>query len=330
MPITGSASYISTCQSFLTHWNDVNAALPPGSPLTLAGSLVGQTTPLTLATFTGLFDSLKTQRNTVTESLVEVEFARGAVLTLKLEAAARIGQFIGVVRGNLLGTKYERSLPPQPDVYSTQDDLQSAAIRVRKLWEKLNADAATGMTLPLLLEGGFPLADYGTEVVDQIPTVFFALETANSTVRLEREERNDLQDKIYPILKAYRQVQPTKFPDGNALTDSLPDLSPKPGSTPKPVTLTGLWEAASSQAKLTWTASTDSALATYELRAVPGPVYTTDDEVTVASFSPTDPKEYLTAQFFGTPGTVVSYKIYVQLTTGNEAGSDPVSVERPM
>ena len=266
----------------------------------------------------------------MTESLVEVEFARGAVQTLKLEAALRISQFIGVIRGNLPGTKYERSLPAQPDIYSTQDDLQSAAIRVRKLWEKLNADAATGMTLPLLLENDFPLANYTTTLVDQIPVVYFALETANSTLRLEREERNDLQDKIYPILKAYRQVQPTKFPEGSALTDSLPDLSPKPGSTPKPVTLTGVWDAAQVKAKLTWTASTDNALDSYELRAVPGPDYTTDDEVVVATFAPTDPKEYFTGQFFATAGTVVSYKLYVVLTTGNEAGSDSVSVARPV
>lgn len=329
MPISSASSYVPTCQAFVSHWADVNAALPAQEPLTFAGSLIGQTTPVTLAGFTALFDSLKTQRDTVTEALVELELARGSVVTLKRRLILRIAQFIGVVRGNLAGSKYERSLPLLPDLDSTQNVLQAAAVRVRKLWQKIDADPSLGMTLPLTLEGGLPVSEFSSEMVDAIPQVYLELEGASSQLRLEREERNDLQDKIHPVLKAYRQVMPQKFPPGHALTEALPDLSPRPGSTPDPVVATAVWSAPEAQARITWTASSEPTLDHYELRAVPGPEYATEDEVHVLTIAPDAPRECLTAFSLTAPGMAASFKIYVVLTTGHEAGSDPVVAEVP-
>ena len=41
------------------------------------------------------------------------------------------------------------------------------------------------------------------------------------------------------------------------------------------------------------------------------------------------PRAYQTAAGLATPGTAISYKVYVQLTTGNEAGSNAQTVFRP-
>jgi hypothetical protein len=240
----------------------------------------------------------------------------------------RIGQFIGEVRGNLAGTKYERALPELPDSQSTQDTLQKATVRAVALWTKLNADLTTGMTLPLVLEGGFALGGL-TDLMNAIPLTYLALEKARGQVKLEREERNDLQDRIYPVLKAYRQVMPQKFPAGHALITALPDLTPKPGATPDAVALTAVWSAADTKAKLEWAASSESALDHYEVRAVPGEEYDVDDEVQVASIPKNGPRLLLTEQFLSAPGQHASFKVYVVLTTGNEAGSEPVTVTRP-
>ena len=60
-------------------------------------------------------------------------------------------------------------------------------------------------------------------------------------------------------------------------------------------------------------------LESYELRSTPGPDYSAQNETTLAQ----------SATGFGLPGNAVSYKIYVRLTTGNEAGSDPLTITRP-
>lgn len=49
-------------------------------------------------------------------------------------------------------------------------------------------------------------------------------------LKVAREERNDLQDVIYGVLKAYRLKMPTILPAGRA----LPILTPAAGHTPAP------------------------------------------------------------------------------------------------
>ena len=73
----------------------------------------------------------------------------------------------------------------------------------------------------------------------------------------------------------------------------------------------------------------DRALARYELRGNPGDTYDDDDAVTIATHTPGDPREFLTGFGLTQPGTHASFKVYVILTTGNEAGSAPMRVERP-
>lgn len=328
MPISGASSYVPTCQAFLSHWEDVDSVLGAATPLTIAGQVLGQSTPIFRAGFEALYNSLLAQRDAVTTTLVDLDLARGDAQDLRAKLVTRIGQFIGEVRGNLAGTKYERALPELPDSQSTQDTLQKATVRAVALWTKLNADLTTGMTLPLVLEGGFALGGL-TDLMNAIPLTYLALEKARGQVKLEREERNDLQDRIYPVLKAYRQVMPQKFPAGHALITALPDLTPKPGATPDAVALTAVWSAADTKAKLEWAASSESALDHYEVRAVPGEEYDVDDEVQVASIPKNGPRLLLTEQFLSAPGQHASFKVYVVLTTGNEAGSEPVTVTRP-
>ena len=41
------------------------------------------------------------------------------------------------------------------------------------------------------------------------------------------------------------------------------------------------------------------------------------------------PLLYATNYALGTPGNAASYKVYIILTTGNESGSNPVTITRP-
>jgi hypothetical protein len=58
--------------------------------------------------------------------------------------------------------------------------------------------------------------------------------------------------------------------------------------------------------------------------------YTADDESTLITIPAGGALTYNTSAGFGIPGSAVSYKVYVRLTTGNEAGSDAVTVTRPV
>ncbi|MES2438413.1 MAG: hypothetical protein V4584_05085 [Verrucomicrobiota bacterium] len=50
----------------------------------------------------------------------------------------------------------------------------------------------------------------------------------------------------------------------------------------------------------------------------------------MATFPPGSPLTYQTTAGFGLPGNAVSYKLYVRLITGNDAGSETVTIVRPV
>jgi hypothetical protein len=145
-----------------------------------------------------------------------------------------------------------------------------------------------------------------------------------------RIARNARQDRAYNLMKQYRmKVEALYAPDSSEVL-TLPRLTPLPGHTPDPVDLTGAYDLVDARAELSWTASSDPELASYELRSTPGPDYAAEDEITVASIPSGGPLAYTSSAGFGQPGNAVSYKVYVRLTTGNEAGSDTVTVTRPL
>ena len=328
MPITGPSSYVPTTQAFLAHWADVNTALTAPTVMTLAGALLGKLTPVVVADLQALYDALLAQRTTVTDALVDVDFARSDLGALKARLASRMAEFTAVIRGNLPSSKYARALPAQAPADAGQGVLAEAVGRVKKVWNALNDGTPFGMVTPVVLQGGYGLNGFETDVT-ALPGTFMAVTEAGGQVKLEQEERNDLQDRIYPLLKAYRQVMPTMFAPGNALTDSLPDLTPAPGSTPAPVALTAALDGPTQQAHLTWTASGNAELDHYEVRAVPGGTYNVNDEVQVATVAKEAARTLLTDHFLTDPGQTASFKVYVVLTTENEAGSNARTVARP-
>jgi hypothetical protein len=123
---------------------------------------------------------------------------------------------------------------------------------------------------------------------------------------------------------------PTFFAADHALVQSLPRLTPEPGSTPAAVTITVEWVASTQMAKITWSASTAADLYQYEIRFCAGPTYNTDVESVIGNVSPMAPREFFTDAGLVTVGNVASFKVYVITTTGNEKGSNDVAVTRPL
>jgi hypothetical protein len=113
------------------------------------------------------------------------------------------------------------------------------------------------------------------------------------------------------------------------LLQTMPRIRPLPGHTPEPITLNAAWDAVAGKARLTWDASEDSALASYQLRMCRSAEYDIDAETVVATVAPNAARELLTVAGLASAGATASYKVYVILSTGNERGSNAVTVTRP-
>lgn len=323
MPISGPSSYPPTVDDFLEHWDEVNAALG-ASELVLSN---GQTRGDLLNLRTALEDA----RDAVTDLTVDRPVARGALDLLIADLQARTVEFNERVRADLPGNALVNGLINAFKIGDPEDVVRDTLRKVSRLWVKINAlpPGIPGLDLPLVMQDGRTLADLdGARAALRL--AYVALSDTDVDLRVARGRRNNLQDEIYPILKDYRRKVPTKFPAGHAFVESLPALTPAPGSTPDAVAAEAVWVPASTQAKITWAASTEASLDHYEVRGVAGDSYLADDEVVLASVGKGAAREFLTPFALGTPGVTAGFKVYVVLDTGNERGSEPVYVTRPV
>lgn len=318
MPITGPSSYLSTTDGFLSHWTLADTALGVGNEIVLPGG----TTRAGLQTAR---DGLSALIDLLQSKLTGLEVIRGEIDLLKIALHLRLNQLLDKIRAFHEGSKWERALPFVPGINDGQGNFTPPLDAANSVWTLINADA----TVPdITLLGGYTQVQFATDIAS-LKTAYTSYNGAKTAADVVREERNDLQDVIYEILRKYRRLLPTSFAAGHALVDSLPRLSPEPGSTPDAVTASIEWDAVQQQAMITCTASSDANLSGYQLRFCSGPNYSTQDETVVATNSPTDPREFLTLAGLASPGATASFKIYVQTATGNEKGSNTVTITRP-
>jgi hypothetical protein len=322
MPITGPSSYLPTIDLFLSHWESANAAL--GAVVLENGA--------DRASLLGLQADLEVARDAVTDASVDLALVRASLTQALTVLQARCVEFNARVRGDLAGTIFPAALPEAFSVGQGEAIVRDNLRKVSRLWLKVNAlgvDAPTSVTLPFALGGGYALADLDA-ARDVLRDAYRAVSDAEVDLALARGNRNATQVEIYAILKSYRQKITGYAASQPALFATLPALTPAPGHTPDPVPVQAVWDAPSTSAKITWTASADAALERYELRACAGADYDSDDEVLIATVQPGAPLEAFSAFSLGTPGITAGFKIYVILTTGNERGSEPAYVQRPV
>jgi hypothetical protein len=321
MPITGPASYLPTTDEFSAHWNLANTALAPGAIILPAG-----TTRVMLETHRTALAGLHAG---VQAALNDVETARADLDDRKVALHARLTQFNDKVRAYLAGSTVARALPKVPTLSEGQGAWLPAFDDMENLWSRANAlPASGGYVPPLTLLGGYTLANFSAEVA-LLRTAYKTITAREVDLRVKRGEREDLEGVIYPILKSYREVLPTFFAPTHALVVTLPRLTPEAGSTPDAVSLTGVWNAATTQAKLTWTENAAEEVDHYEVRWSPGSSYSAEDESVLGSVDKEAAREFLTGQGLGAPGAVSVFRVYVVTGTGNEKGSNTAQVTRP-
>lgn len=95
-----------------------------------------------------------------------------------------------------------------------------------------------------------------------------------------------------------------------------------------PVTLSGAWGTTPTPAAyLSWTPSTNVNLQVYQLRGCNGPDYIDDEANVITNMAPTT---LTVPTLFGLvdPGDQSTFKVFVILSTGNQAGSNAVTITR--
>ncbi len=320
MPISSVNSYIPTMQAFITHWQEVNAALG-ATPLRLKDAY-------TLAQFTLDRTAIENAITAVDGRNGARQFAAGERDRRKSQIVPRVAQFRASVRYLLTGTVFASSLPLVPDITRGEGVFLRPFDDMAVLWDRINdSGGVTGFTPPLTLLGGYNIAAF-TDELGILRATFAAVVAADTDVNIARKRRDVLLPAARNRMLQYRAAVLAKFGPDNPLTLSLPKYTPDSGSTPDPVNASALWDTTINQARLTWTPSDNARLDRYEIRQSGAATYKTKDESSVASVVRTVNTLVTTAGLV-VPGAVNCFKVYVVTEDGNEAGSNTLKVLRP-
>ena len=321
MPISGPASFLTTTDEFLGHWEEADTVLGVGNELKLKDG----SARAVMLTKKG---TLLTRRAAVQAKLNQQEVARGDIELRKTALLVRINQFNDKVRFLFGGTKWERALPNVPTQTNGQGVFTEPLDDAAALWLMINDDPAIA---DITLLGAYTQAMFVAEVA-ALNAAFTTYTTAGKKVDVALGDRNDVQDELYEMFKGYRLAVPTFFAIGSSILETLPDLTPAPGSTPTAVTATGEFDTTQQKAKLTNSESTDPDLLRVEWRFCAGPDYSTETEAVVpnGSIPAGGVPEIFTDAALANPGDVATFRAYVITTTGNEKGSNTVTILRPL
>lgn len=268
--------------------------------------------------------SLGTAQDLVQSAVNSQEMKRGQLVLAKRSLLDVMQSFGRRVRAMFPpGSPWLGMLPEMPEMSSAAENFLNPARDVRDIWQKIETAGD-----PLTLPGGVTRAAYGVELL-ALETLFQQAGAVELDLRYQRELRNALQARTELVLNRYRPTVESLLPPGSPLVLTIPKLRPSAGHTPDAVAITAVWDAVAGKARITWEASEDAELATYQVRMSPTLEYDADAESIIATVAPGDPRELLTLAGLGSAGDSASYKVYVILTTGNERGSTPVAVTRP-
>jgi hypothetical protein len=319
MPITNLNSWLPTLQEFVNHWSQVNTELGLGGPLLLLNGYA-QATLVTDRT------TLDTRMTAVVAADNVAVAARGDFDVQNAALVVRLKQFRGACKAYLPGSKYDLAPPIVPSASSIAGKFLTAYDDMANLWSQINTTPPVGFTPPLLLAGGFTLANFNTALT-ALRTASTAYTNGTENASIARRNRDLLMETLMRTLKQYRGAAESRLPSSSPLLLTIPALTAPAGGTPKAVNLSGIWNAGTDMADLTWTPSDNVNLDHYEIRYHFGPKYKASEEQPVDSVAP-ELTTFSTDFGLVAPGSIALFKVYVVTTLGNEKGSNAVKIVR--
>lgn len=329
MPLSDFGSFVVVMDEISLHWADVNTALggTTATDLKLEGALTRAgflTMKEFLDSFLIGFEDLENAR----------EIGAGARDSLKGTLRQKLGQFRGMLRGVLPKSKYAAAAPPLPNFGTDESKFLAPFDDAASLWLRIDGDTTIAGFTPPLVIAGLTQALFVADIT-ACRAAYHAIREAENNLNVARKERTLLLDEARERMVQYRAAVEGIFGPTHPLTLSLPALSTAPGSTPMASTLSGHWNGTTGEAEFIWTASDDPNLDHYQMRMSPGqmrmsPGATYDAATaTVVANLPAGTLNLSTTAGLESPGNVASFKLFVVLTTGNEAGSNTVTISRP-
>ena len=320
MPITNNATYSSTMQQFIAHWNFVNAALAPAA-LTLAN---GYSRTDLVTDFNSLSNLLT--RIAVDESnLIK---ARHSLLTGKTALRVRLKQFRDTILSRLPDPAYTAALPTLPGLSAIESRFLRPFDEAVNLWTRLNNTPPPGFAAPLVLPGNYTLAAFQTDLT-ALRSTYQALLTQQGILQSDVQARNALFDAVKPRLKQYRAAVPSVLLPPNALLRCIPRFSPVAGATPKPATdLIATYHPLQNTVHLAFTPSPSANLTRYELWFCPDAAWNADNAQKIAQKDINAPFAFDFPLDRVAIGSVALFKVVTINATGNERGSKVTSVRR--
>ena len=322
MPLNGLGSYLPLMVEVLNHWEDVNIELggTPATELKLQG-----------AHTRALFQLLHDELAAMLVGLVDLENGREIAANSrdqkKTAISLKINSFRGLLRGLLPQTIYPGAAPLVPQFGLAESKFLAPLDDMASLWGRIDADTTiAGFTPPLLL-AAVTRAMFVTELAG-MRTAFGVVSLAENDENIGLRRRDALLPVIRERIVQYRELVAAVLGPTHPLTLSLPVMTPNPGSTPAPVPLTGGWNPVTAQAEFSWPPSDNPNLDEYEMRMSPGATYD-GSTATVIGNIPAGTTIFATTAGLANSGDEASFKLFVKLTTGNEAGSNTITITRP-
>ena len=321
MPIEEIDDYPEKMTEFELHWASVNAALggAPATDFELLGDYA-------LAQFSADKALVVTALSSQEGLENDLDFARSDRDQWRGELRQRLILFRETCKALLPGSRYLRALPDTPAEQSEAQKLLDAWDDMAHIWTQINTDQPAEIAPAMTLRGNYTLANFQTALAT-MRTRYDAVKAAERTAADGRGMRDELLDAAYQRMVQYRERLPLVLEPDDPLLASLPQLTPNPGSTPDAVVLSAFWDGALSLAQLSWTESTDPNLQVYQVRACLGPTWDEAQASVIANYAPTTLSTGITTGLVN-PGDQTTFKIFVILSTGNQAGSNAVTVTR--
>ena len=327
--ITGPSSFVFTTQQFITHWTAVNVLLGAPTPLVLPNPDRTELPGITLAMFTTKRTLLMTKRDAVEEADTTRALQRAALDIQKEWLHERMNFFNEAVRGRIPLSIYARKLATVPGVEAGQEAFTKPMKATRSLWSKINAAPPAPLVGDLVLKDTTILSAF-SGAITTLDSLWDLTTAAELDLSIDIEARNDVQDELYTWMKAYRLAATAALAEGSALLDTLPRLTPEGGRTPDPVALEGVYNSTLEEAVLDFSASDDPDLKETEIRVTFGPAYDGENDHIVAVIPKAAPRTLSTNKGLLVPGAVATFKAFTRLTSGGEAGSNPITITRPI
>jgi len=322
MPITSIGSYVPTAQEISTHWGLVNAALGV-TPLLLRGAY-------SVALFNTDTTAIQSSINALLAATNAFSTASGNLTTRKINILPRLPQFRKAVTALMPTSGYANSLPTAPGRTVAESKFTNPYQDMFDLWTKINADVSIpGFTPPILLAGGYTLVLFTADLT-ALRTAYSAYNASKVTLDKALGDRDLVLPAIYDRIKQYRELVLSRFAEIDPLVQSLPRLTPLPGSTPQPVQdPLAAWDAVKKEGIFTYTASPSANITGYELRYSASVPYNANNEITVETVLP-NKTEMRSAKGLTAPGDEALFKIVTKNASGNEKSSKVLKAKYPV